>query len=408
MQLFHCKIYAENVSYGAVTRVLPGARPGEAASVQTLVACGPTLWPLRGADALGGLELGPPLQLYAEAAARDCEPAAARRPYIPSCPFVDPVWNSSCSAVYMLEGNAVVRLSSDGTVTVVAGDVDGEGDTDGPGRAARFAKPEFLTSDGAGSLYVADGGRIRLMQLPGAEPGAGADRAGAPPGGRAEGAAVVDGETLVSTLPHRAPSKIWGLAFDGGSSSPAILPIGCLALVRYGDHSLHVLVLGLKLPARHAAAAGQPPAAPAPLPRTLPADLGALLDRQPDGTADVTIVVGGRTFHAHRVLLSARSDYFKQRLGGGFVDSSAQQLSLPDADPDAFELWLRFIYTGAADIPTAKAAGVAELADRLLLPELREQATAVVEASVSAGTVAGLLLWADARGLAELLSRLKA
>ncbi|PNH06753.1 hypothetical protein TSOC_006815, partial [Tetrabaena socialis] len=92
-----------------------------------------------------------------------------------------------------------------------------------------------------------------------------------------------------------------------------------------------------------------------------------------------------------------------------FADGSAQQLSLPDADADAFEVVLGWVYTDTADIPAALAAGVAELADRLLLPELREQAVAVVEASVSASTVAALLLWAEARGPAfsALLSRLK-
>ncbi|PNH10718.1 ARM REPEAT PROTEIN INTERACTING WITH ABF2 [Tetrabaena socialis] len=512
MQFLRCTLGGGHDFSGVASRSLPGARPGEAASVQTLVACGRALRPLTGADVLGGLELGPPLQLYAEAAARDGEPAAARRPYIPAAALVDPVWDPFSSAVYMVEGSAVVRLSSDDTVTVVAGDVEEAGDTDGPGRAARFGDyPQCLASDGTGSLYVVHGDLVRQVQLPGVGPGAGAARAGAPPGGRAAGAAAAEGEALVSTLPLDAPSRIRGLAFDGGGSSggsgssllfatmtalyrlplgdptaaplllagaegtqgaadgrrdarftcilgtvqdgegnlyaadyqylpgemttsvrrvaadgavttivaglkgrmsvPVILSNGCLALVEYGGGSLHVLGLGLKPPAHHAAAAPLPPAASTgPLPRTLPADLGALLDRQPNGTADVTIVVGGRTFHVHRVLLSARSDYFKQRLGGGFADGSAQQLSLPDADPDAFELWLRFIYTGAADIPAAQAAGVAELADRLLLPELREQAAAVVEATVSVDTVAGLLLWAEGCGPAfsELLSRLKA
>ncbi|PNH10714.1 ARM REPEAT PROTEIN INTERACTING WITH ABF2 [Tetrabaena socialis] len=523
-EFLHCNIRADSRSYGAVTRVLPGARPGEAASIQTLVACGRALRPLSGADSLGGLELGPPLQLYAEAAARDGEPAATRRPHITSRPFVDPVWDPFSSAVYVREGHAVLRLSSDDTVTVVAGDVEEAGDADGPGQTAQFDEPRFLASDGAGSLYVATGDLIRKVQLPGVGPGTGAAQAGAPPGGQAAGAAAVEGgEAMVSTLLHRAPSKIWGLAFDGGGSSssggngnsccsllfatgtalyrlplgdpttaplllagtdgtqgaadgrgaearfsdicgivldgegslyvadcgegdgedegedeemtslrqvaadgtvttisaglkgligwPFILPNGCLLFsCMDGEPGLYELYLGMKLPACHAGTAASPAVPTGPLPRTLPAVLGALLDRQPDGTADVTIVVGGRTFHAHRVLLSARSDYFRQRLGGDFADGSAQQLSLPDADPDAFELWLRFVYTGAADIPAAQAAGVAELTDRLLLPELREQAMAVVEASVSAGTVAGLLLWAEGRGPAfsELLSRLKA
>ncbi|PNH01139.1 ARM REPEAT PROTEIN INTERACTING WITH ABF2 [Tetrabaena socialis] len=199
---------------------------------------------------------------------------------------------------------------------------------------------------------------------------------------------------------------IWG--------SPAILPNGYLALCGT-EGALTVLDLGLPLPPGHAAnrtaADADDDCAGGPPPRTLPADLAALLDQQPDDTADVAVLVGGRTFHAHRLILSARCDYFRQLLGAGFAEGSARQLSLPDADPDAFAVVLRFVYTGtAADIPAAQAQAVAELADRLLLPELCRLAAAQVGAGVSAGTVVGLLLWAEARGPAfsELLSRLKA
>ncbi|KAG2423793.1 hypothetical protein HXX76_015069 [Chlamydomonas incerta] len=151
------------------------------------------------------------------------------------------------------------------------------------------------------------------------------------------------------------------------------------------------------------------------VPRSLPADLGALLDVQPDGTADLTIRVGERRFHVHRAILSARCDYFKQRLAGdAFEDARAAELELPDADPDAFALLLRWLYTGGADVPSEQARGVAELADRLLLPELCAAAQDVVAASVTAGSVVDCLLWAwgccESRspgGFGQLLGRLK-
>ncbi|PNH06346.1 Kelch-like protein 30 [Tetrabaena socialis] len=521
LELMHdiCSRPTKRSPRGVVSRLLPASRPGEPAVVQTLVACSEGLRPLAGADGRSGLELGPPLQLFADPAARAWGPAAARRPYTPTKPLQYPVWDPFSSAVYMCEGHAVLRLAGDNTVTMVAGDVEEEGDTDGPGRAARFSVPWYLTADGVGSLYVAEGGaspcRLRKLLLPGVGQGASAAAVTAAAGGAAVGGsqAAAEGEVLVSSLLH-APGEVLGLAFDGGISSdagsssssgsllfttehalyrlplgdpsprptllagaegvagtadgrgadarfffssgivldgegcvyvtdvrceettslrrvaadgavttvrnglqggleqPAILPNGFLVFCDgIPDGPLHVFGLGLKLPRDHAAAAPLWPAAPAgPPPRTLPADLAALLARQPDGTADVAIVVGGRTFHAHRGLLCARSDYFQQRFGPDFADGSTQQLSLPDADPDAFEVVLGWVYTDAADIPAALAAGVAELADRLLLPELREQASTVLEASVSAVTVVGLLLWAEALGptFAGLLSRLKA
>ncbi|KAG2500405.1 hypothetical protein HYH03_001976 [Edaphochlamys debaryana] len=155
------------------------------------------------------------------------------------------------------------------------------------------------------------------------------------------------------------------------------------------------------------------PARPAPASpprRTRHADMGALLDAQPDGTADLTLVVGSRRFPVHRAILIARCDYFRQRLEGGFADGAAAELNLPDADPAALELLLRCIYTGAVGIPAALAAAVAELADRLLLPELCSDAQAAVLSGITAETVVGSLLWAERLGgsFSGLLSSLKA
>ncbi|KAG2488436.1 hypothetical protein HYH03_012943 [Edaphochlamys debaryana] len=191
-------------------------------------------------------------------------------------------------------------------------------------------------------------------------------------------------------------------------NAPAILPNGNLALCNSGGMSVAVLDLGLKprplLPSAPLAPAGGPPH------RSLQADMGALLDAQPDGTADLIIMVGDR-FHAHRAILSARSDYFKQRLvPGHFVDGAAAEVNLPDADPDDFGVLLRYLYTGAADMPASLAPSVAELADRLLLPQLCLDAQAVVLSSICAETVISSLLWAERFGgsFSGLLSDLKA
>ncbi|PNH00824.1 hypothetical protein TSOC_013332 [Tetrabaena socialis] len=478
---------------GVMTRPLEGSARGQDAAVtQTLVCCGVQLRPLRGAGSHGGLELGPPLQLFAEPPApRDRQPAAPRRHYVPdpNYDFGSPVWDPHSSAVYILQGEAVLRLGGDDTVAVVAGEVEERGYVDGSSGVARFTVTEDLASDGAGALYVADGGRIRKLQLPPGEAGAGQGSQALAAAGPSPAAAVAAGgallggggaardEVVVSTLPLQLPpgARVRSLTFDSSStgagrgssllyatntalyhlplgataaaaapvllagaervrdavdgggpdarfagvtgmvvdgegavwvldvydsgtavrrvaadgtvttvvtrvegycSCPAILPNGCLALC---SDTLRVLYLGLKAPPSCIAAAPPPPPT-GPPPRTLPGDFGALLDRQPDGTADAIIVVGDRTFHVHRAVLSARSDYFRQQPGV------------------------------VGDIPVVQAQAVAELADRLLLPELCQLAVAVVEASVSAGTVVGLLLWAEACGPAfsELLSRLKA
>ncbi|KAG2500315.1 hypothetical protein HYH03_001891 [Edaphochlamys debaryana] len=195
------------------------------------------------------------------------------------------------------------------------------------------------------------------------------------------------------------------MGLKGTFGRPFILPSGHLCLGASRDSAIRLLDVGLK---------PCPLLCPAPKARapcgSLHADMGALLDAQPDGTADLTLVVGDRRFPVHRAILIARSDYFQQRLQGGFADGAAAELSLPDVDPaDAFALVLRWLYTGAVDIPSALAPAVAELADRLLLPELCSDAQVVVLSGVSAETVVGSLLWAERLGgsFAPLLAELK-
>ncbi|KAG2425196.1 hypothetical protein HXX76_013949 [Chlamydomonas incerta] len=271
-----------------------------------------------------------------------------------------------------------------------------EGDrdiTDGPGDQARFSSFVGMTSDAAGNIYLADEFRDDFDD---------------------DGPCVhvrrVSPAGVVTTLVTDLPRHHWW--------SPAILPNGYLALgssrTRLLQGRLLLIDLGLApvLQQPRPTADDAPASAPG---RSLPADLGALLDAQPDGTADLTIRVGERRFHVHRAILSARCDYFKQRLAGGaFEDARAAELDLPDADPDAFALLLRWLYTGGAGIPPDQARGVAELADRLLLPELCAAAQGVVAASVTVGTVVDYLLWAwgccESRGLCgfgELLAQLK-
>ncbi|KXZ42589.1 hypothetical protein GPECTOR_132g601 [Gonium pectorale] len=403
-------------------------------------------------------------------------------------------------------GTAIYRLSSDNLVTLVAGHPDESGDADGTASSARFRSATCVTADGAGTLFVKDGGCIRRVQLPRtwlarpAEPAAPRSGGIRDPGAQAvavvttlaspaacsrlccisdggkalppDGALIVSSKTALYRMPLGNPGSelalwagqeggrgaldrrglearfhdIYALAAGGdgcvyvvdgrwGNASvrrvdpsgavttiasdleliardAAILPNGYLAIV--GDHDLRVLDLGLPPPRDivlppNPAAAATAAAASSPA-RTLPGDLGALLDRQPDGTADLEVVVGDRAFAVHRALLAARSDYFRQLLGGGFAEGGAARLSLPDADSEAFALALRFLYTGAVDVPAAQVRPVAELADRLLLPELCRDAQERLLAEIGPESVVDAMLWAEGRGpgFSQLLAGLKA
>ncbi|KAG2451882.1 hypothetical protein HYH02_003657 [Chlamydomonas schloesseri] len=234
---------------------------------------------------------------------------------------------------------------------------------DGRGAGASFYKIYGVTVDASGHMYLCDKdvhterSRVRCVTRDGA-----------------------------------VTSRITGLPVN--LLYPTILPNGDLAALTRDGGQMVIIALGLQPAPLRVSDAGPPP-------RSLPGDLGALLDAQPDGTSDLTIRVGERLFRCHRAILSARCDYFKQRLADdGFADGRAAELDLPDAEPDAFALLLRWLYTGAVEVPPQHARAAAELGDRLLLPELCEAAQAVLLASVSAESVVEALLWAEARSAA--------
>ncbi|PNH01245.1 Kelch-like protein 20 [Tetrabaena socialis] len=139
--------------------------------------------------------------------------------------------------------------------------------------------------------------------------------------------------------------------------------------------------------------------------RTLRGDLLALLERQPDGTADVVLIAGPDRHHVHRALLSARCDYYRHLFQSDFADARATEFIVPD-DPAAVRIFVRFLYSDDADIPADNAIAVTEMANRLLVPKLFELGVAAVVASLSASNIAGIRVWANRRGYSALSTKL--
>lgn len=61
--------------------------------------------------------------------------------------------------------------------------------------------------------------------------------------------------------------------------------------------------------------------------------------------SDVTFVVDGEKFPAHKVLLAARSEYFRAMLYGGMKESDEGEIVLEETNVFAFRILLRYIYT---------------------------------------------------------------
>ncbi|XP_001605281.2 BTB/POZ domain-containing protein 9 [Nasonia vitripennis] len=73
-------------------------------------------------------------------------------------------------------------------------------------------------------------------------------------------------------------------------------------------------------------------------------DIGALY--LSDDYSDVTLIVSGQRFNGHKVILAARSQYFRALLFGGLRESTQSEIELKEPTLPAFKGLLKYIYTG--------------------------------------------------------------
>lgn len=62
--------------------------------------------------------------------------------------------------------------------------------------------------------------------------------------------------------------------------------------------------------------------------------------------SDIVLVVQEQKLSAHKVVLAARSEYFRALLYGGMRESNQAEITLSDAPVKAFKSLLKYIYTG--------------------------------------------------------------
>jgi hypothetical protein len=83
----------------------------------------------------------------------------------------------------------------------------------------------------------------------------------------------------------------------------------------------------------------------------LRSDLSALF--QSGLLSDLTLHVGGNTatraFHVHKAILASRCQFFETMFAGPYAEAHSREIALPDADPMAVDVVLRFFYTGEVD-----------------------------------------------------------
>ncbi|KAK0607653.1 hypothetical protein LWI29_018177 [Acer saccharum] len=106
--------------------------------------------------------------------------------------------------------------------------------------------------------------------------------------------------------------------------------------------------------------------------------------------SDVTFLVEGRRFYAHRICLLASSDAFRAMFDGGYREKDARDIEIPNIRWEVFELMMRFIYTGSVDVTLDIAQDLLRAADQYLLEGLKRLCEYTIAQDISLENVASM------------------
>ncbi|KAL7200680.1 hypothetical protein ACSBR1_032580 [Camellia fascicularis] len=103
--------------------------------------------------------------------------------------------------------------------------------------------------------------------------------------------------------------------------------------------------------------------------------------------SDVTFLVEGKRFYAHRICLLASSDTFRAMFDGGYREKDAKDVEIPNIRWDVFELMMRYIYTGSVDVNLDIAQELLRAADQYLLEGLKRLCEYAIAQDISVENV---------------------
>lgn len=142
-------------------------------------------------------------------------------------------------------------------------------------------------------------------------------------------------------------------------------------------------------------AAALSPIDAAPPPPTPQVYLGEQYVNNPT-LADVTFLVEGQRFHAHRIALLASSDTFRAMFDGGYREKEAKDIEIPNISLKVFELMMRCIYTGTVEVASDSAQELLRAADQYLLDGLKRLCEYAIALDLSVENVATVYDLAEA------------
>lgn len=124
--------------------------------------------------------------------------------------------------------------------------------------------------------------------------------------------------------------------------------------------------------------------------------------RQHKMLTDVTLEVGTEKFHAHKVVLSAASPYFKAMFTGGLKECEMSKVNLQGVCPTAMGRIIYFIYTGHIRVTEVTVCQILPAATMLQVPDVIEACCTFLERQLEPANAIGIANFAEQHGCTDL------
>ena len=117
---------------------------------------------------------------------------------------------------------------------------------------------------------------------------------------------------------------------------------------------------------------------------------------------DVVLELGSKKIHAHRVVLSACSNYFCAMFTNTMLESKKETITLTDMDEKALEDLVRFAYTSKIDIHEDNVQPLLKAASILQLSEVADACSDFLKQQLHPSNCLGIASFAEMHGCAAL------
>lgn len=112
--------------------------------------------------------------------------------------------------------------------------------------------------------------------------------------------------------------------------------------------------------------------------------------------SDVKFIVGGKTIHAHRCVLYARAEYFRNMFDSKMRETCEKEIQIPDVAYEVFLAVLEYLYSGTVNVSNGKlSVELLKAADMFQIEGLRNLCVEKVEQAVTVENAASICQVAD-------------